>query len=69
MEDQQWIFTRFFRADVSRERASGGTGLGLAIAKAIVSAHSGEIEVNSELEVGSTFTVILPNGGCVDRSA
>ncbi len=68
-EDQQWIFTRFFRADASRERASGGTGLGLAIAKAIVSAHSGEIEVRSELGSGSTFTVILPNGGCIDRSA
>lgn len=66
-EDQQRIFTRFFRADASRERASGGAGLGLAIAKAIVSAHGGDIEVKSALGVGSTFAVILPNGGCVER--
>lgn len=67
-EDQQRIFTRFFRADASRERASGGTGLGLAIAKAIVTAHGGDIEVKSALGVGSTFTVILPNAGCIERT-
>jgi two-component system OmpR family sensor kinase len=66
-EDQQRIFTRFFRADASRERASGGAGLGLAIAKAIVTAHGGDIEVKSALGVGSTLTVILPAGGCVER--
>jgi len=68
-EDQQRIFTRFFRADASRERASGGTGLGLAIAKAIVTAHGGEIVVTSELGVGSTFTVLLPYGGTCEGNA
>jgi len=67
-EDQQRIFTRFFRADASRERASGGAGLGLAIAKAIVTAHGGDIEVKSTLGEGATFTVRFPSGGCVDRT-
>lgn len=66
-EDQARIFTRFYRADASRERTSGGTGLGLAIAKAIVTAHGGEIEVSSQLGAGSTFTVVLPDGGCIER--
>lgn len=64
-EDQARIFTRFYRADVSRERSSGGTGLGLAIARAIVVAHGGSIDVQSRLGAGSTFTVVLPAGQCV----
>ncbi len=68
-EEQTRIFTRFYRADASRERSSGGTGLGLAIARAIVTAHGGEIDVRSEVGFGSTFTVILPNGGCAERHA
>ena len=63
-EDQRQIFARFFRSDVSRERASGGAGLGLAIARAIVTAHGGNIGVNSALGAGTTFTVTLPHGGC-----
>lgn len=61
--DQQRIFDRFYRVERSRTRSrvyGGGTGLGLAIALTIVRAHGGSIDLESELNKGSTFTVKLP---------
>ena len=58
-EQQQRIFDRFYRVSSDRSRASGGSGLGLAIAMAIVQAHDGSLEVQSELGKGSTFSVRL----------
>ena len=58
--EQKKIFDRFYRVNSDRSRQTGGSGLGLAIARAIAQAHQGTIEVKSELDVGSTFTVRLP---------
>ncbi|MEQ8387204.1 MAG: ATP-binding protein [Alphaproteobacteria bacterium] len=51
---------RFYRVDQARSRSLGGTGLGLAIVKHIVSRHRGVLQVESELNKGSVFRVILP---------
>ncbi len=55
------IFSRFWRADISRTQWDGGSGLGLAIAQSIAEIHGGKIQVVSQLEVGSCFTVRLPS--------
>ena len=54
------LFERFYRVDKARSRALGGTGLGLAIVKYIAEAHEGEVKVESQPGVGSTFKIIIP---------
>ncbi|MEU8637544.1 HAMP domain-containing sensor histidine kinase [Amycolatopsis sp. NPDC048633] len=59
-EDLPHVFDRFWRAEKSRSRQTGGSGLGLAIVRHLVQAHGGTIDVESEVDIGSTFTVRLP---------
>ena len=54
-EDMPHIFKRFYRSRFSKD--TQGIGLGLPLAKAVIEAHSGTIEVDSELGVGTTFTI------------
>lgn len=54
-EDLHHIFKRFYRSRFSKD--TQGIGLGLSLAKAIVEAHSGTIEVHSQLGIGTTFTI------------
>ncbi len=59
------IFERFYRVDKGRSKKQGGTGLGLSIVKHIVNFYHGTINVTSELDVGTEFTVKIPIHGKV----
>lgn len=50
----------FYRTDRSRQRNTGGTGIGLYLIKAIIEAHNGELMIDSEVNQGTTVTVLLP---------
>ncbi|GAA3404953.1 HAMP domain-containing sensor histidine kinase [Paenibacillus hodogayensis] len=55
-----FLFDRFFRTDLARDRTTGGFGLGLAIAKSIVERHGGNIRMDSRPGRGTTAIVTLP---------
>ena len=59
-EDQDNLFKSFSRA--SNVGTIAGTGLGLSIVKQCVDLHNGEIAVNSQVGIGTTFTINLPLG-------
>lgn len=59
-KDLPLIFDRFYRVDKARTRSAGGTGLGLAIVKFIVEMLGGRIEVQSKVDIGTTFIITLP---------
>lgn len=60
-QDQERIFERFYRVDKARSRKLGGTGLGLSIVKHIANNECIQINVDSELGCGSTFTLQFDN--------
>lgn len=58
--ERQQIFERFYRIQRESENETRGLGLGLYITRAIVEAHDGEIHLDSQEGVGSTFSLVLP---------
>lgn len=60
LADQNRVFERFYRVDKGRSKQRGGTGLGLAIVKHIVSHYKGTISLKSELNIGTTIEIVLP---------
>ncbi len=59
-DELELLFGRFFRASTATRNAVPGVGLGLTITKAIVLAHGGRIDVESEVGVGTAFRLVLP---------
>lgn len=59
-DDLPLVFSRFWRGERSRSRATGGAGIGLSIVQALVQAHDGRVTVASEVGVGSVFRVVFP---------
>lgn len=61
-EHLPYIFDRFYQADMSTTRSYEGLGCGLYLVRALVEAHGGHVEVESQVGEGSCFTVWLPQG-------
>ena len=59
-EEAKMVFSRFWRADAGRNRASGGLGIGLAVVKEIVDRHGGWVQVEGEKGKGACFTLHFP---------
>lgn len=59
-KDLPFIFDQFYRVKREETKHVNGTGLGLPIAKKIVDAHNGSMRVNSKVNEGTTFSILLP---------
>lgn len=58
--DLEHIFERFYTVDKAHSQKMGGSGLGLSIVQTIIHKHFGQISVKSEVDRGTTFTIVLP---------
>jgi two-component system sensor histidine kinase BaeS len=63
LEDLAHVFTRFWRGEKSRSRATGGAGIGLSIVNELVRAHGGQVTAQSTVGQGSVFRVAIPCRG------
>ncbi|MBI5975341.1 ATP-binding protein [Staphylococcus canis] len=59
-EHLESVFERFYKVDAARKRGKQGTGLGLFISRMIVEAHGGQLQLESTVNVGTTFIIKLP---------
>ncbi len=69
--DLDRLFERFYRVDNLRGRSVEGTGIGLSLVRGLVDLQNGTVEIDSELDRGTTVTIRLPrsvSGGQVDQS-
>lgn len=66
--DKERVFGKFNRIDNPLSHAEGGSGLGLFLARELARAHGGDITVDSVLEKGSTFTLVLPKRLTIDQA-
>lgn len=60
-QDQERVFDKFFRSEDFRTRKANGTGLGLYVTMKLARLIHAEIEVQSQLNKGSTFSIFIPN--------
>lgn len=70
-EDLDRLFERFYRAENTRGRSVEGTGIGLSLVRGLVELQRGTVEIDSELDRGTTVTVRLPRsaaGAAVDQA-
>jgi len=58
---------RFYRVDTSRSRETGGTGLGLSIVKHILNRHQAHLNIKSEVNAGSTFSIAFPKARTINK--
>jgi signal transduction histidine kinase len=59
-EEQELVFSPFMRSASALSRSHEGTGLGLSLVKAFIDMHGGDIQLESEVDKGTTFTIVLP---------
>ncbi|HEY1644773.1 MAG TPA: ATP-binding protein, partial [Candidatus Saccharimonadales bacterium] len=59
--DQERVFDKFFRSEDYRTRQTNGTGLGLYVTMKLTKLIKADIDFESELNKGSTFTIFVPN--------